>query len=191
MSPRLPLTVNPPCLSFPTGLAVYCHCTGPAQSRTPEPGPAGARHGLILRQFLSVAEKSPTGEDTVINMFTQHAQHQSQYQQQPLDLSTKPRSDLSLYPGSVDHFTSPLNLKISHSVTPDRRSSESPVDSLESSSCSVSPRGQDDSCHYDRMMTSSDSDNFSDDIGDSVSSAPGPHPTKKWMEDYLQAGGGT
>ena len=98
-------------------------------------------------------------------------------------------SDLTpspVYPS--DPFScSPLNLKISQSPeSPEsRRSSESPLDSLESSSCSVSPR---DRCHDDpMMMTSSDSDNCSDDIGDSVTIAPGPHPTKKWMEDYLRA----
>ena len=124
----------------------------------------------------------------------QMSQQSYQHQQQPLDLSmSKPRSsDLSppVYP--TDHFScSPLNLKISHPVSPEsRRSSESPLDSLESSSCSVSPRvltSADDRCHEDpMMMTSSDSDNCSDDIGDTVTSSPGPHPTKKWMEDYLR-----
>merc|ERR1712165_58405 len=82
-------------------------------------------------------------------------------QNQPLDLSLKPRlaaSDLSLP-------VTPLNLKISHL---NDRSSESP-NSSGSSSFSISPR-QDDSAD---MMTSDDSS--SDDARD-VSRSQSHHP---------------
>ena len=130
-----------------------------------------------LASLHTVAEKSPSGEHTTVTMLQHHS-----YQQQPLDLSTKSRhedssrapSDLTVYP--QEHFSlTPLNLKISSTNLPDRRNSESP-DSLESSSCSVSPR-QDESM----MMTSDDS--FSDDNTDSSVTS---HPTKKWMVDYLR-----
>ena len=91
-------------------------------------------------------------------------------QNQPLDLSLKPRlavSDLSM-------AVSPLNLKISHL---NDRSSESP-NSSGSSSFSISPR-QDDSAD---MMTSDDSS--SDDARDVSRSQS--HHTKKWMEEYLR-----
>jgi len=91
-------------------------------------------------------------------------------QNQPLDLSLKPRlaaSDLSL-------AVTPLNLAISHL---NDRSSESP-NSSSSSSFSISPR-QDDSGD---MMTSDDSS--SEDLRDGHRSQS--HHTKKWMEEYLR-----
>ena len=112
---------------------------------------------------------------------------QQQYQQQPLDLSTKPRSvsldtsftspcDLTLFSShTTDNFAlTPLNLKISTNTNLNDRSSESP-DSLESSSCSASPRQED-------AMNTSD-DNSSDDSAGGGSGGP---PTKRWLEDYLR-----
>jgi len=95
-------------------------------------------------------------------------------QQQPLDLSIKaPRhdnsaSDLSMYEDNLN--LTPLNLKISRHVSNSDRSSP---DSLESSSCSNSPRHD--------MNTSSD-----DNSEDTTDSKITEHPTKRWVEDYLR-----
>ena len=145
----------------------------------------------MLQPLVREHEHSRGGSETSNTMLSHHfyQQHyQYQQQQQPLDLSTKSRnssnsddsvkqesSDLKLY---EDNFPlTPLNLKISNTNLTDR-SSESP-DSLESSSCSISPRRHDDS--HEMMMMTSD-DNSSDDNNDVKSG----HPTKKWMEDYLR-----
>merc|ERR1712226_1435876 len=99
--------------------------------------------------------------------------HQTQLnmdQNQPLDLSLKPRlaaSDLSLP-------VTPLNLKISHL---NDRSSESP-NSSGSSSFSISPRQEESG----DMMTSDDSSSEDLRYGERSQS----HPTKKWLEEYLR-----
>ena len=139
VEPRLsPLTVNVPVSLFSHHPSLQSAPHGPASSgaRRPARPELESRHGPILRQFESVAEKSPRGEDTVTMFASTHpqmSQQSYQHQQQPLDLSmSRPRSsDLSppaVYP--TDHFScSPLNLKISQPVSPvSRRSSESPLE---------------------------------------------------------------
>merc|ERR1711997_981935 len=127
---------------------------------------------------MGVKSEPLTEQDSTQMLAHSHSQYQPHHltehnmdQNQPLDLSLKPRlaaSDLSM-------AVTPLNLKISHL---NDRSSESP-NSSGSSSFSISPR-QDDSAD---MMTSDDSS--SDEVRDMVSRSQSHH-TKKWMEEYLR-----
>ena len=101
---------------------------------------------------------------TVDTMLTQDF-----YQQQPLDLSLKPRDSqpASDYYHQDNLNLVPLNLKISSDTN------RNSPDSLESSpgsssSCSASPR------QHDVTMSDDDTDTRQE------------HPTKKWMEDYLR-----